>query len=443
MFKQHALILGLVLAVTIHAYDELVLAIAMPAITADLDGFHWYGLAFSSYLLATLIGVVWAGQDTDKQGPLKVFMWGYFAFGLGLVLSGSAQSMEVLIVGRALQGLGGGISWTVAFAVINLAFEETKRPKMIAMLDVAWVVPSLIAPVIGGLFIDYAHWRWIFFTQLPVLIVTAILLYPHFARLQKPTKQIVHNRLPAAYLLTIGAAVLLYISNQAISWLWLLAIPAAIFSLKPLLSLMPKDYLSHTSALSILLSIHALIFASFYGIEIFLPVLTTNIFNYSALQTGLFIAVGACTWCFASLLQARISQRLSTVRSLLFGFLCFGVGIALLFLSHIIKQSPWPLYLSMGACGFGMGMAFNTCMSAAMSQTKEGKEGATSTSLGIMSSLSIALVSGIGGAVLNIGERSGVDIELSLVTIWSIAGCCALIAVLVFLPRLHRMLKEA
>ena len=58
MLKQHALIIGLVIAVTIHAYDELVLAIAMPSITEELDGFEWYGLAFASYLLTTLIGVV-------------------------------------------------------------------------------------------------------------------------------------------------------------------------------------------------------------------------------------------------------------------------------------------------------------------------------------------------------------------------------------------------
>ncbi|WP_156492508.1 MFS transporter, partial [Oleiphilus sp. HI0080] len=123
MLGQHALIIGLVIAVTIHAYDELVLAIAMPTITEELNGFEWYGLAFASYLLTTLIGVVWAGQDTDRRGPLRIFLIGYVAFGFGLVLAGFAQSMEALMIGRALQGLGGGISWTVAFATINLAYE--------------------------------------------------------------------------------------------------------------------------------------------------------------------------------------------------------------------------------------------------------------------------------------------------------------------------------
>jgi len=435
MFKRHALILGLILAVTIHAYDELVLAIAMPAITKDLEGFDWYGLAFSSYLLSTLFGVVWAGQDTDKRGPLRVFMFGYCAFGLGLVIAGSAQSMEALIIGRLLQGLGGGISWTVAFAVINLAFAPTERPKMIAMLDAAWVLPSLAAPLIGGLFIDYLHWRWIFFTQIPVLAVVGVLLYPHLVKLQKSTNAPIENKLAVALRLIILLSLVLYIGNQALSWLWLLFIPALLLSTKPFLTLMPTGFAQMKTPLSIILMIHAFVFACFYGVEIFFPVLTTDIFKQSALQTGLFIGVGACTWCAASLLQARLSRSYSVVQSLVLGFVVFLTGLAsLIYVNVLTADSHW-LYFSMGACGFGMGVAFNTCVSAAMDITAEGSEGATSTALGIMSSLSIALASGLGGAILNVGSRQGYALDHTLLSIWLLVGLGAIFTLAILVPR--------
>lgn len=453
MLRQHALIIGLVIAVTIHAYDELVLAIAMPTITEELNGFEWYGLAFASYLLTTLIGVVWAGQDTDRRGPLRIFLIGYVAFGFGLVLAGFAQSMEALMIGRALQGLGGGISWTVAFATINLAYEPLQRPKMIAVLDVAWIVPSLLAPIIGGYFVDHLDWRWIFLSQIPILLVAAALLYPRLKRLDKSVNEQQSlpsvNKIHSALWLASLCALILYVSNQALSWQWVLLIPGLWLMRRPFLALMPDNFFSLSNMLTLVLVVHGIVFICFYGLEIFLPIATTKIHDMDAVDTGILIGVGACTWCLASFLQARISARLNASTSLAIGFGMFLIGTLLFIASnHFPENSEFNgpttmslamLYLAMAVAAFGSGMAFNTCVTAAMASTQKGTEGATSTSLGIISSLSIGLISGVGGAVLNLGERQALATSVTLDTIWVLTAVCALSVCFVFVPKIRRL----
>ena len=82
-----------------------------------------------------------------------------------------ASSMGEFILARAVQGLGGGITWTVAYAVTNIVIPSDQRPKMIAWLDSAWLIPSLLAPSVGGYVIDYLDWHWIFAGQLPFVVL--------------------------------------------------------------------------------------------------------------------------------------------------------------------------------------------------------------------------------------------------------------------------------
>ena len=168
--------IGLILAVSLHAFDELVIAIALPTIVRDLGGGDWYGVSLASYILASLISVVWAGNSIDRRGPLRIFLLGYALFALGLLLAMQATSIWEFIAARVIQGLGGGISWTVAYAITNIVIPREQRPRMIAWLDSAWLIPSILAPSVGGYLIDYLDWHWIFAGQLPFLAIAACLL---------------------------------------------------------------------------------------------------------------------------------------------------------------------------------------------------------------------------------------------------------------------------
>ena len=153
---------GLLLAVTLHAIAELAIAVALPRISGELDGSSLYGAAISAYLLASIISLVWSGHIVDSRGPLFPFVTGLSVFALGNTLASLASNLEVLVFARFVQGLGGGAFSTVVYAAVNKTWNDLERPKILALLSAAWVLPGLVAPLAAGAIVQYWSWRWIF-----------------------------------------------------------------------------------------------------------------------------------------------------------------------------------------------------------------------------------------------------------------------------------------
>ncbi len=96
-------------------------------------------------------------------------------FVAGSVLCGLAPAMIALVVGRGIQGIGGGMISGVVHGLIREVFPARLWPRMLATVSVAWGVAALMGPLVGGLFAQYGHWRWAFLSMVPVVIVTAAL----------------------------------------------------------------------------------------------------------------------------------------------------------------------------------------------------------------------------------------------------------------------------
>ena len=170
------LLIGLILAVTLHAFDELAIATALPIIVDDLGGFSLYGVAFSAYMLTNIISIVWAGTEIDHVGPSRPFIVGLVLFTIGLVSATLAPSMEVFVASRAIQGFGGGIFGAIIFASVNRAYDESERPRAFAYLSAAWVIPALIAPAAAGAIAEFLDWRLIFISIVPFVFVMCLIM---------------------------------------------------------------------------------------------------------------------------------------------------------------------------------------------------------------------------------------------------------------------------
>lgn len=434
--------IGLIIAVSLHAFDELVLTIALPTIIKDLDGQGWYGVTLASYILASLISIVWAGASIDKRGPVRIFFIGIVLFAAGLIMAMQATTITEFIIARTLQGLGGGISWTIAFAVTNIVFPKSMQPRMIAWLDSAWLIPSLAAPAIGGYVVDYLDWHWIFTGQLPLLLMTAVLVYPHLKPLAKsPTASTVGKQsIFGAIRIALGAGLLVTILAMPLDWLWLLGIPASlIIAWRPLIAVMPAGFMVLRPGLAAAVMLHLLMFYAFYTAEMFMPRLMIEVRGISTSVTGLAFTCCAITWIAASFLQAWLSSRISVYSSMMIGILITSVGLAITALLLIPAMPYWLIFIGWAVAGIGMGIGFNTIVAATMAYTEIGKEGATSTANGIAASLGIGLAAGIGGAISNQGEYVGVGLGDSLVLIWIIAGLACVSCVWI----IHARFKQA
>src|SRR5437762_2228185 len=193
--EHRALTLGLVLTITFVASEALAVAPAVPVLAKELGGLRLYGWVFSAFMLASLVGVVMAGQAADKRGPAPPYLVGLALFVAGLLIAGAAQSMEVLVIGRAVQGLGAGAVPAVAYASIGRSLPDALRPRMMAVLSSAWVVPGLFAPGVAAFVLHHASWRWIFLGLAPLVVLTGLVALPALLRLGPPGGEGTRRRL--------------------------------------------------------------------------------------------------------------------------------------------------------------------------------------------------------------------------------------------------------
>lgn len=123
--RRRTLLMGSLLAVTLHAFDELAVVTALPVIVRDLGGREWYGSVFFAYLLTSMLGLVTAGWLATRHGPRPPFAWGLLLFAVGLALGAVAPTIRVVVVARAIQGFGGGTLTTIVYVIVNRCSRPT------------------------------------------------------------------------------------------------------------------------------------------------------------------------------------------------------------------------------------------------------------------------------------------------------------------------------
>ncbi|MFI6808574.1 MFS transporter [Streptomyces luteogriseus] len=173
--SYRALSVGIVSVVLLIAFEATAVGTAMPVAARELDGVSLYAFAFSGYFTTSLFGMVLSGQWSDRHGPLGPLTTGIASFGAGLLLSGTAGSMWVFILGRAVQGFGGGLVIVALYVVVGRAYPERLRPAIMAAFAASWVLPSIVGPLAAGTVTEQLGWRWVF-VGIPVLVVFPLAL---------------------------------------------------------------------------------------------------------------------------------------------------------------------------------------------------------------------------------------------------------------------------
>ena len=142
--ERRLLTVGLIGLVTAAAFEGMAVPTVLPAVVLDFGGLDLYGWAFSAFWLTNLIGITLAGSDADRRGPGRALAIGVALFAGGLLVSGLAIGMPMVIAGRAIQGFGSGAIGSVVYAAIARAYPSSATARMIALVSSAWVVPGLV-----------------------------------------------------------------------------------------------------------------------------------------------------------------------------------------------------------------------------------------------------------------------------------------------------------
>ena len=169
--QTNVVFVTIVLGMLLAALDQTIVSTALPTIVADLGGAGHMAWVVTAYLLAETVATVLAGKFGDLFGRKRVFQISAVVFIAGSALAGAANSMLILIVARAIQGVGAGGLMVTAMALIADAIPLRERGKYQGALGAVFGVTTVLGPTLGGLFTDHASWRWCFYVNVPIAIV--------------------------------------------------------------------------------------------------------------------------------------------------------------------------------------------------------------------------------------------------------------------------------
>ena len=180
-------VLGALATATMLANLETsIIATALPKIVGDFNSFESFAWVGTSYIVTSAIATPLLGKLSDLYGRRRIFQITMFVFLIGSFLCGAANSMGQLIAARAFQGLGGGGIQALSFAVIGDIIPPRDRGRYIGYFTLAFVGSALLGPLVGGFIIDNYSWKWIFWINVPFILIVGTVT--HFA-LKLPFKK--------------------------------------------------------------------------------------------------------------------------------------------------------------------------------------------------------------------------------------------------------------
>lgn len=176
--QLRVVLVGLLLGVMLAALDGTIVAVAMPTIVGDIGGVDDMSWVVTAYLLTATASMPLYGRVSDLYGRKPVFVGAVAIFLTGSVLAGMAQNIGELVLTRALQGLGGGGLMALALAVVADIVAPRHRAHVQGGFGATYALASLIGPLVGGVLVDHASWRWIFYVNVPIGLAALALVVP-------------------------------------------------------------------------------------------------------------------------------------------------------------------------------------------------------------------------------------------------------------------------
>src|SRR5690554_4535097 len=324
------------------AMDATIVSTVVPQIVADLGGFSLFTWVFSIYVLAQAVTIPIYGKLADQYGRKPILLSGTVIFLAGSAACAAAWDMHSLIFFRALQGIGAGAIMATVNTLAGDLFAVRERARIQGWLSSVWGLSAIAGPTLGGVFAEYASWRWIFFVNVPVGVISLFLISIFLHEKVEKRSHTIDYLGGLFILLTIGTFVFMLLqAGQAWPWFsWqTAALLAAFFVLlaisiqverkaaEPIIPawLWRNRVLSGSNLAMVAMGIVMM------GPIAYLPTFAQSVYGLSTITAGFVLAVMSIGWPVASSFSGRLYLSIGFRNTALIGA-SFLAAAAILFL---------------------------------------------------------------------------------------------------------------
>jgi EmrB/QacA subfamily drug resistance transporter len=384
--------------------DNLVVNVALPTIQRDLDAstsqLQWI---VSAYTLVFASLQITGGGFGDRFGRKRWFLIGLALFTASSAMAAFVNTIEQLILARALQGVGAALIMPLTLSLIAAAFPPAERGRALGIWGAVSVSSIALGPVVGGAIVEYFTWPWIFLINVPIGIV-ALLVSQAVVRESRDTSGQAAIDIPGTLLITGAIASLTWALIEAGERGWsdsmilagfaLSAVLGVIFVLVELRTenpMVPLRFFRSSTFTGANIDAFMISFL-ITGVAFFMTLYQQNIHGFSAVKTGLALLPMVLTMMIVSPISGVLINRLGPRRLISIGMTITGVGILFLLWAGA-DASYWHVVPSFVTMGFGMSFIWAPMTTAVLNSVEPEKSG---------------IASAINGAIREIGTAFGV-----------------------------------
>ncbi len=407
--------------VGLYATNEFLTISLMPSAVADIGGHRYYAWVTTVYLVGSVVAATTVHSVLARLGPRGAYLLALGVFGAGSLTCASAPTMEVLLLGRAVQGSAGGLLAGLGYAVINTALPGSLWTKASALVSAMWGVGTLVGPAAGGLFSQFISWRWAFGVLVVLSGAMAALVPAALPGRGDVDNDDGRSRIPVWSLLLLGGAALTVsvaaIPRDVRATAGLLVLGAVFVAAFLLLdrrlpaTVLPSSVFGAGPLKWIYVTLGLLMGATM--VDMYVPLFGQRLAHLTPVAAG-FLGVGlAVGWTTAEIASASLRSEQVISRTVAVAPLVMAFGLALGALT-MSDEAPHGLVVvwavALFITGFGVGMAWPHLSAWAMTRVDDPAEGpAAAAAINTVQLICGAFGAGLAGVCVNLTGGGGVS----------------------------------
>ena len=392
--------------------DNLVVNVALPTISQDLDAsttqLQWI---VSSYILVFAALQITAGGLGDRLGRKRWFMIGIVIFTGASLFASFSQNVEMLILGRALQGLGAAFILPLSLSLVSNAFPPEERGRALGIWSAISVSGLALGPVVGGLLVQYISWHWIFLVNIPIGIL-ALVVTQAVVTENKDQSGDVALDVPGTILITGAIAALTYSLIEAGERGWndsviiagfalagVLGVAFAIVESKVEKPMVPLSFFKSKTFTGANIDAFAISFL-IAGLAFFGTLYMQNVLGYSPVRAGMTMIPMVIVMMIGAPLSGVLINKIGARLLISFGMVVAGLGV-LLYMNAKVDGTYWDLLPSYLVMGLGMSCIFAPMTTAVMNSVSSERAGVASAVNGAIREIGNAFGIALLGTIMN------------------------------------------